>query len=104
LKKVAGYRLRLKSDRSDLSTYATNFDLVNVCGKKPMCCHRLFWALTWLTVSAWFGESRYVAIGFGMLTYFDYRQNQIGCLTSFGKAISIDSKGDFLQWSRLLAR
>jgi hypothetical protein len=36
------------------------------------------WTLTWLTISAWFGESRYVAIGFGTLTYFDYRQNQIG--------------------------
>jgi hypothetical protein len=36
------------------------------------------WALTWLTKSAWFGESRYVAIGFRTLTYFDYRRNQIG--------------------------
>jgi hypothetical protein len=35
---------------------------------------------------------------FGTLTYFDYRQKQIG------KAIFIDSKDDFLQWSRLLAR
>jgi hypothetical protein len=44
------------------------------------------WALTWLTTSAWFGESRYVAIGFRTLTYFDYRQNQIGRhLTNFRK-------------------
>jgi hypothetical protein len=56
------------------------------------------WALTWLTKSVWFGESRYVAIGFGTLTYFDYRQERIG------KAIFIDSRDDFLQWSRLLTR
>jgi hypothetical protein len=36
------------------------------------------WALTWLTKSVWLGESRYVAIGFRTLTYFDYRRNQIG--------------------------
>jgi hypothetical protein len=55
-----------------------SFDLVDQIGvawRKPIRCYRLL----------------------GTLTYFDYRQNQIGCLTSFGKAISIDSKGDFLQ-------
>ena len=33
LKRVAGYRLKLESGRSDLSKYATKFDLVNVCGE-----------------------------------------------------------------------
>jgi hypothetical protein len=48
-------------------------------------------ALTWLTISAWCGESRYVAIGFWNVDLFDYRQNQIG------KAIFVDSEDDFLQ-------
>ena len=34
----------------------------------------------------------------GTLTYFDYRQNRIG------KAIFVDSKDGYLQWSRLLTK
>jgi hypothetical protein len=49
------------------------------------------WALTWLTISAWYGESRYITIGFWNVDIFDYRQNQIG------KAIFVDSKDGFLQ-------
>lgn len=49
LKRVAGYRLKLGSGRSDLSKYATKLDLVNVFGKAGVLSSAL-WAVTWLTV------------------------------------------------------
>ena len=49
LKRVAGYRLKLESGRSDLSKYATELDLVNIFGKADVVPSAL-WVVTWLIV------------------------------------------------------
>jgi hypothetical protein len=78
LKKVASYRLRLKSDRSGLSTYATNFDLVNDCEKsRCVAIGSLGFDLVDQIGAAWRKPIRLLS-AFGALTYFDYRRNQVG--------------------------
>jgi hypothetical protein len=62
------------------------------------------WTLAWLTTSAWFRESRYVAIGsFRMLTYFDYRQkNKSGKQSSLIQRTISYNGADSLQDRNLL--
>src|SRR3954470_9319706 len=91
LKRVAGYRLKLESGRSDLSKYATELDLVNVSGKADVLPSAL-WAVTWLTVWAQRGKSRCVPIGFWNIDLCDYRRNWVG------KAIfELEKQSSFIQ-------